>query len=69
MSALPGLLALIGVIALGYAQANDNKAQDNQINDSLNRIGQTEKNQNNICTRVCFFIIRFIDIISLTYLY
>ena len=52
MAALPGLAALFGVVALAYAQANDHRNQENQINDALNRIGQTEMEQTSICNSV-----------------
>ena len=54
MAALPGLAALFGVVALAYAQANDHRNQENQINDALNRIGQTEMEQTSICSSVHF---------------
>ena len=52
MAAIPGVIAIVGVIALAYAQANDHKTQQDQINDSLNRLGRTESNQNQICDTV-----------------
>ena len=54
MAAIPGVIAIVGVIALAYAQANDHKTQQDQINDSLNRLGRTENNQNQICDTVVF---------------
>ena len=54
MAAIPGVIAIVGVIALAYAQANDHKTQQDQINDSLNRLGRTETNQNQICNTVGF---------------
>ena len=54
MAAIPGVIAIVGVIALAYAQANDHKGQQDQINDSLNRLGRTENNQNQICNTVGF---------------
>ena len=52
MAALPGMIAVVGVVALAYNQAKDHKTQQDQINDSLNRLGRSENNQNQICNTV-----------------
>ena len=46
MSALPGVFALLGVIAIAWAQANDHNNQQNTIDDQKSK-------QTNICTSVC----------------
>merc|ERR1712020_254995 len=45
MSALPGVFALLGVIAIAWAQVNDHNNQQNTIDDQKSK-------QTNICTSV-----------------
>ena len=54
MAALPGLAALFGVVGVAYVQQNEFNNLRNQINDALNRIGQTEQEQSSICTSVLY---------------
>jgi hypothetical protein len=46
MAALPGVFALLGVIAIAWAQANDHQNQQNTLDDQRTSI-------NNLCTNVC----------------
>ena len=54
MASVPGMIALVGVLALAYAQANDHIFQQDQINNGLTRLGQTESDQTSICNSVFF---------------
>lgn len=45
MAALPGIIALLGIMALAWAQANDHQNQQNELNDQKTKIS-------NICTAV-----------------
>ena len=56
MAAFPGVIAFIGLVALAYAQANDQRNQKEQINNALDRISQNEQYHARVSISVSYLI-------------
>ena len=56
MAAFPGVISLFGLVALAYAQANDQRNQNEQINNALDRISKNEQYHAKVSNSVRYVI-------------